>query len=94
MKVKMIATIIADIPVYPDDVCNSDTIAEYVTQLKCDVDNAAIEYLSERVRNVDYLEINMVEPEWTDGQPEFEKLVNNWEPEYKQRMKKYETKSV
>lgn len=86
----MIATIIADIPVYPDDVCNSDTIADYVTQLKCDVDNAAIDYLSEKIKEVDYLEINMVEPEWIDGQPVFEELVNNWQPEYEKRIKKWE----
>lgn len=49
MKVKIIATIITDIPVHTDDVCNSDTIADYVTQLKCDIDNAALEYLSEKI---------------------------------------------
>lgn len=86
MKVKIIATIIVDIPVYTDDVCNSDTIADYVTQLKCDIDNAALEYLSEKIKNSDYLEVNMVEPEWIDGQPVFEGLVNNWQPEYERRM--------
>lgn len=28
----------------------------------------------------------MVEPEWIDGQPVFEELVNNWQPEYERRM--------
>lgn len=85
----MIATIIADVPVYPDDVCNSDTIADYVTQLKCDIDNAAITYLSDKIKDVDYLEINMVEPEWIDGREVFENLINNWKPEYEKRMGKY-----
>lgn len=86
MKVKIIATVIADIDVFPDDVLNSDTIADYVTQLDCDIDNAALEYLSKHLKNVD-IEINMTEPEFYDGIEEYGKLINNWQSEYNERSK-------
>ena len=38
MKVKFIATIYADITVYPDEFINSDTIGDYKAQLDCDYD--------------------------------------------------------
>lgn len=86
MKVKIIATVIADINVFPDDVLNSDTIADYVTQLNCDIGNAALEYLSNHLKNVD-IEINMAEPELYDGIEEYSKLLNNWQSEYNERSK-------
>lgn len=86
MKVKIIATIIDDIDIFPDDVLNSDTIADYVTQLNCDIDNAALDYLSHQLKHVD-IEINMTEPEFYDGIEEYEKLLNNWQTEYNERSK-------
>lgn len=85
MKVKFIATIIADIDVYPDDVINSDTIGDYKAELDCDIDNAALFYLSNKLSNAD-IEINMAEPEYHDGIEEYSKLLNNWQSEYNERM--------
>lgn len=89
MKVKFIATIIADIDVYPDDVCNSDTIGDYKAELDCDIDNAALYYLSNNLDASD-ITINMAEPEYYEGIEQYSQLLNNWDPEYKERMKKYE----
>jgi hypothetical protein len=86
MRVKIIATIIADIDVFPDDVLNSDTIADYTTQLNCDIDNAALNYLSHQLKHAD-IEINMTEPEFYDGIEEYSKLLNNWQSEYNERSK-------
>lgn len=92
MKIKFIATIIADIPVYPDDVCNSDTIGDYKAELDCSIGNAACDYLSKHLSKYEYIEVNMAEPEYHDGIEEYSKLLNNWEPKYKRRMN--ESKSI
>lgn len=86
MKVKIIATIIDDIDVFPDDVLNSDTIGDYIAQLNCDIDNAALSYLSHQLKHAD-IEINMTEPEFYDGIEEYSKLLNNWQTEYNERSK-------
>lgn len=94
MKVKFIATIIADIDVYPEDVLNSDTIGDYKAELDCDIGNAALLYLSHNLPRTEEITINMAEPEYHEGIEEYGKLLNNWKPEYDRRMKKYESKSV
>lgn len=94
MKVKFIATIIADINVYPDEVINSDTVGDYKAVLDCDIGNAALIYLSDHLQKADDITINMAEPEYHDGIEEYSKLLNNWQSEYNKRMKKYETKSI
>lgn len=85
MKVKFIATIVADIDVFPDDVVNSDTIADYTTQLNCDIDNGALWYLRDRLRGTDDIIIMSSEP-YDEGIEEYGKLLNNWQPEYERRM--------
>ena len=86
MKVKIIATIIADIDVFPDDVINSDTIADYATQLNCDIDNGALQYLCDRLKRADDIIIMSSEPYEDEGIEEYGKLLNNWQSEYKKRM--------
>jgi hypothetical protein len=86
MKVKFIATIVADIDVFPDDVINSDTIADYVTQLNCDIDNGALWYLSNRLKRSDDIVIMSSEPYDDEGIEEYGKLLNNWQSEYERRM--------
>ena len=94
MKVKIIATIIADIDVFPDEVVNSDTIGDYKADLDCDIGNAACDYLSRNLPHAKDIVINMAEPEYHEGIEEYSQLLNNWQPEYERIMKKYETKSV
>lgn len=86
MKVKIIATIIDDVDVFPDDVLNSDTIADYIAQLNCDIGNAALSYLSHQLKHAD-IEINMTEPVYDEGIEEYSKLLNNWQSEYNERSK-------
>lgn len=83
MKIKFITTIVADVDVFPDDVLNSDTIADYTMQLNCDIDNAALFYLTDRLKQYDSIEIISAEPYDVE---EYSKLLNNWQPEYKRRM--------
>lgn len=89
MKVSIIAEIIADIDVSLDDVVNSDTIGEYQTQLHCDVGNSALYYLSTFLPPSADIEIISTKPS-EEGIEEYENLLNNWEPEYRKRMNKYE----
>lgn len=94
MKVKFIATIVADIDVFPDDVVNSDTIGDYKAELDCNIDNAACTYLAHNLPNAEDIIINMAEPEYYEGIETYSKLLNNWKLEYERIMKKYETKSI
>lgn len=94
MKIKFIATIVADIDVFTDDVVNSDTIGDYKAELDCDIGNAACNYLSHNLPHAEDIIINMAEPEYHEGIEEYSKLLNNWKPEYNKIMKKYETESV
>ena len=86
MKVKIIATIVADINVFPDDVINSDTIADYTTQLNCDIDNGALWYLHNRLEKSTDVIIMSTEPYGDEGIKEYGKLLNNWQPEYERRI--------
>ena len=89
MKVSIIAKIIADIYVSLDDVVNSDTVGEYQTQLRCDIGNSALHYLSTFLPPSEDIEIISTKPS-EEGIEEYENLLNNWEPEYRKRMNKYE----
>ena len=85
MKVKFTTTIVADVDVFPDDVLNSDTIADYTMQLNCDIGNAVLFYLIEHLKRTDNIEIISAEP-YDDE--EYSKLLNNWQPEYERRIHK------
>lgn len=89
MKVKIIAEIYTNIDVFPDDVCNSDSIGEYKAQLDCDISNAALYMLAHHLPNDSEIEIISTEP-LEDGIDEYGNLLNKWPEEYKKRMKKYE----
>lgn len=93
MRVKIIAEIIADVKVFPDDVVNSDTIGDYKAELDCNVANDSLDYLTNHLKNYDSITIVSAIPE-DDGIDEYSNILNNWQPEYTQRMKKYETKSI
>ena len=89
MKVRIITEIIADVDVSFDDVVNSDTIADYKAELDCDIGNAALHYLSNRLKRCDEVEIISTEP-YDEGVDQYGYMLNNWKPEYDRRMKKYE----
>lgn len=89
MKVKFIATIIADINIYPDEVINSDTIGDYKAELDCDMGNAACDYLAHNLPNAEDIIINMAEPEYHEGIETYSKLLNSWQDEYNKKIKAY-----
>ena len=94
MKVKIVAEIWADIEVWPDDVVNSDTIGDYKAELDSNVGNGALIYLSDRLGK-DYEEIKIIAAEpYEDGIDSYGTLLNNWQPEYTERMRKYENKEI
>lgn len=89
MKVKIIAEIYTNVYVFPDDICNSDSIGEYKAQLDCDVSNAALHLLADRLPYDSDTEIISTEPA-EEGIDEYGDLLNKWPEEYKRRMKRYE----
>lgn len=93
MRVKIIAEIYTSVDVFPDDVCNSDSIGEYKAQLDCDVGNAALHMLAHHLPYDSDIEIISAEPS-EDGIDEYGALLNNWPEEYNRRMCKRERKRI
>ena len=89
MVVRAIVEIITEIDVHPDDVVNSDTIEDYKAELDCNIGNGMLDYLSHNLKNSD-IKIESTEP-YDTGVEIYGNLLNKWGPEYKRRMKKYES---
>jgi hypothetical protein len=81
MKLTILTEISIDIPIFPDDVINSDTIGDYVSELNCCLGNDALMYLSNKLPEAEEITILSTRPS-DDGLEEYENLVNNWESEY------------
>ena len=81
MKLTILAELSLDIPVFPDDVINSDTIGDYVTELNCCLGNDALIYLSSKLSEAEEIKILSTHP-YDDGVEKYENLVNHWESEY------------
>lgn len=92
MKVKIIAEIITDVWVYPDDVLNSDTVGDYKAELDCDVVNSSLQHLLDKKVEGD-ITILSAEP-IEEGIAQYSQMLNNWYPEYQQRMQEYESKRI
>lgn len=88
MVVKAIVKIVAEIDVHPDDVVNSDTVGDYKAELDCAVGNGMLDHLARRL-DAD-VKIEAAEP-YDTGVEVYGNLLNKWSPEYKKRMKKYES---
>ena len=73
-----------DIPIFPDDVINSDTIGDYVSELNCCLGNDALMYLGNKLPKAEEIKILSAHPT-DEGIEEYENLVNNWESEYTRR---------
>lgn len=92
MKVKIIAEIVTDVWVYPSDVLNSDTVGDYKAELDCDITNSSLQYLIDKGIKGD-ITILSAEP-CDDGVDQYKEILNNWHPEYHQRIQKYEGERV
>lgn len=89
MKVKIIAEIIADVHIFPDDVINSDTIGDYKSELDCNIGNDSLSYLMNNLPQNTDITILSAQPD-VEGIEEYNQLLNNWEREYNERINKYE----
>ena len=89
MVVRAIVEIVTEIDVPPDEVVNSDTIGDYKAELDCAIGNDMLDYLSHNLKDSD-IKIESVEP-YDTGVEVYGNLLNEWGPEYKRRMKKYES---
>ena len=92
MKVKIIAEIVTDVWVHPSDVLNSDTVGDYKAELDCDIINSSLQHLIDKRINGD-ITILSAEP-YEDGVDQYKEVLNNWHPEYQQRMQEYESKRI
>lgn len=92
MKVKIIAEIVTDVWVHPSDVLNFDTVGDYKSELDCDVINSSLQHLIDKGINGD-ITILSAEP-YEDGVDQYKEVLNNWYPEYQQRMQEYESKRI
>lgn len=89
MLVKIIAEIITEVSVFPEDVVNADTVGDYKAELDCNVDNAALDYLTQHLSGSDDIRIVSAEP-FDTGVEEYGNILNAWQKEYNKRMEKYE----
>ena len=89
MKVKIIAEIIADVHVFPDDVLNSDTVGDYKSELDCNVGNDSLSYLVYHLPQNTDITILSAQPD-DEGIDEYNQILNHWQQEYNERIKKYE----
>lgn len=93
MQIKFIAEIVADVRVFPEDVCNFDTVGDYNTGLTCEVGNSALDYLSTHLDNFSDIKILSAEPV-EEGIDEYNEHLNTWQEKYNNRMRKYERTGV
>lgn len=81
MKLTILTEISIDVPIFPDDVINSDTIGDYVTELNCSLGNDALMYLGNKLPEAEEIKILSAHP-YDEGVEEYENLVNSWKSEY------------
>lgn len=84
MKVKIIATIWADVDISPPEIIDSDTIGDYKAELDSVLHNNSLDVISVDVP-YEEIEINSVEP-YDDGVEKYSDILNKWQPEYERRM--------
>lgn len=88
MLVKLIAEIITEVSVVPEDILNVDTIGDYKAELDCNVGNDALDYLAQRLPGAD-ITIFSAEPV-EEGVEEYDMYLSEWVREYPKRIAKYE----
>ena len=88
MLVKIVAEIITEVSVVPEDVLNADSIGDYKAELDCNVGNDALDYLAQHLPGAD-ITIFSAEPV-CEGIDEYSTHLNKWVKEYPKRIAKYE----
>lgn len=88
MLVKIVAEIITEVSVFPEDILNADTIGDYKAELDCNVDNGALYHLAQRLPEAD---ITILSSEPVDeGVEEYGAYLSEWVREYPKRIVEYE----
>lgn len=88
MLIKIVAEIITEVSVFPEDILNADTIGDYKAELDCNVDNDALGYLAQRLPKAD-ITILSAEPV-EEGIEEYGMYLSKWVKEYPKQIAKYE----
>lgn len=88
MLVKIIAEIVTEVSVFPEDILNADTVGDYKAELDCNVDNGALDHLARRLPEAD-ITILSAEPV-EEGVEEYGMYLSEWVREYPKRIAKYE----
>jgi hypothetical protein len=88
MLVKLIAEIITEVSVVPEDILNADTIGDYKAELDCNVGNGALDHLAHYLPKAD-ITILSAEPV-DEGVEEYGMYLSEWVKEYPKRIAKYE----
>lgn len=88
MLVKIVAEIITEVSVFPEDILNADTVGDYKAELDCNVSNGALDHLAHHLPEAD-ITILSAEPV-CEGIDEYSTHLNKWVKEYPKRIAKYE----
>ena len=88
MLVKIVAEIITEVSVFPEDILNADTVGDYKAELDCNVDNGALYHLAQHLPEAD-ITILSAEPV-DEGVEEYGAYLSEWVREYPKRIVKYE----
>lgn len=88
MLVKIIAEIITEVSVFPEDILNADTVGDYKAELDCNVGNGALDHLARRLPEAD-ITILSAEPV-DEGVEEYGAYLSEWVREYPKRIVEYE----
>lgn len=88
MLVKIIAEIVTEVSVVPEDILNADTVGDYKAELDCNVDNGALYHLAQRLPKAD-ITILSAEPV-EEGIEEYGAYLSEWVREYPKQIAKYE----
>lgn len=88
MLVKIVAEIITEVSVYPEEILNADTIGDYKAELDCNVGNDSLDYLAHHLPGSD-ITILSAEPV-EEGIEEYGAYLSEWVREYPKRIAKYE----
>lgn len=88
MLVKIVAEMITEVSVFPEDILNADTIGDYKAELDCNVGNDALSHLAKHLPEAD-ITILSAEPV-EEGIEEYGMYLSKWVREYPKRIAKYE----
>lgn len=89
MEVKIIAEIIVDLDIIPEDAINCDTVGFYKESLDCELGNTALEFISRPLQGKQAdIKILACEP-FDTGLDEYRELLNKYQQLYNSHMEEF-----